>query len=127
MKQTNQTLTKDIEIIDVTKEMKAKCSRKTKGYEDTIEKVEKKGSYYFITFSKDYTAFCEKERIARSVSEVQWFSRIAKEEKELNKTLKDYIKEFKENGIIFDGKTIPEFIDTEESLKARQRKTKMSM
>lgn len=127
MKQTNQTLTKDIEIIDVTKEMKAKCFRKTKGYEDTIEKVEKKGSYYFITFSKDYTAFCEKERIARSVSEVQWFSRIAKEEKELNKTLKDYIKEFKENGIIFDGKTIPEFIDTEESLKARQRKTKMSI
>ena len=127
MKQTNQTLTKDIEIIDVTKEMKSKCVRETKGYEDTIEKVEKKGSYYFITFSKDYTAFCEKERIARSVSEVQWFSRIAKEEKELNKTLKDYIKEFKENGIIFDGKTIPEFIDTEESLKARQRKTKMSI
>lgn len=127
MKQTNQTLTKDIEIIDVTKEMKAKCFRKTKGYEDTIEKVEKKGSYYFITFSKDYTAFCEKERIARSVSEVQWFSRIAKEEKELNKTLNDYIKEFKENGIIFDGKTIPEFIDTEKSLKARQRKTKMSI
>ena len=127
MKKANQTLTKDTEIIDVTEEMKKRCYKKTKGYEDTIEKVEKKGSYYFITFSKDYTAFCEKERIARSVSEVQWFSRIAKEEKELNKTLNDYIKEFKENGIIFDGKTIPEFIDTEESLKARQRKTKMSI
>lgn len=127
MKKTNQTLTKDTEIIDVTEEMKKRCYKKTKGYEDTIEKVEKKGSYYFITFSKDYTAFCEKERIARSVSEVQWFSRIAKEEKELNKTLNDYIKEFKENGIIFDGKTIPEFIDTEKSLKARQRKTKMSI
>ena len=36
MKQTNQTLTKNIEIIDVTKEMKAKCFRKTKGYEDTL-------------------------------------------------------------------------------------------
>lgn len=127
MKKANQTLTKDTEIIDVTEEMKKRCYKKTKGYEDTIEKVEKKGSYYFITFSKDYTAFCEKERIARSVSEVQWFSRIAKEEKELNKTLNDYIKEFKENGIIFDGKTIPEFIDTEKSLKARQRKTKMSI
>lgn len=127
MKKINQTLTKDTEIIDVTEEMKKRCYKKTKGYEDTIEKVEKKGSYYFITFSKDYTAFCEKERIARSVSEVQWFSRIAKEEKELNKTLNDYIKEFKENGIIFDGKTIPEFIDTEKSLKARQRKTKMSI
>lgn len=127
MKKINQTLTKDTEIIDVTEEMKKRCYKKTKGYEDTIEKVEKKGSYYFITFSKDYTAFCEKERIARSVSEVQWFSRIAKEEKELNKTLNDYIKEFKENEIIFDGKTIPEFIDTEKSLKARQRKTKMSI
>lgn len=124
MKQTNQTLTKDIEIVDVTKKMKEKCFRKTKGYEDTIEKVEKKGSYYFVTFSKDYTAFGEKERIARSVTEVQWFSKIAKEEKELNKTLKDYIEEFKQNGIIFDGKTIPKFIDTEKSLKARQRKSK---
>lgn len=50
-----------------------------------------------------------------------WYSRIAKEEKEQNKKVEDYIKEFKENGIIFDGKTIPEFIDTEKSLKARQR------
>ena len=57
MKQTNQTLTKDIEIIDVTKEMKAKCFRETKGYEDTIEKVEKKGSYYFITFSISITFY----------------------------------------------------------------------
>lgn len=124
MEKTTQKLTKDIEIVDVTKEMKERCFRKTKGYEDTIEKVEKKGSYYFVTFSKDYTAFGEKERIARSITEVQWFSKIAKEEKEHNKTLQDYIVEFKQNGIIFDGKTIPKFIDTEKSLKARQRKTK---
>ena len=50
-----------------------------------------------------------------------WYSRIAKEEKEekeekeQNKKVEDYIKEFKENGIIFDGKTIPEFIDTEKA------------
>ena len=36
MKQTNQAITKDIERVDVTKEIK--------GYETTIEKVEKEGN-----------------------------------------------------------------------------------
>lgn len=121
MKQTNQAITKDIERLDVTKEIKEKCYSKTKGYETTIEKVEKEGSLYFITFTKGYTAFGQKERKARKMTEVMWYSRIAKEEKEQDKKIEDYIKEFKENGILFDGKTIPEFIDTEKSLKARQR------
>ncbi len=128
MKQTNQALTKEIEKVDVTKEMKEKCFRKTKGYENTLGKVEKQGNLYFITFAEGYTAFCEKERKARKVTEVIWYSKIAKEEKDQNKKLEDYIKEFKENKIIFDGKTIPEFIDTEKSLKTRQREeTKKSL
>lgn len=121
MKQTNQTITKDIEKVDVTKEMKEKCFRKTKGYENTLGKVEKQGNLYFITFAEGYTAFCQKQRKARKVTEVIWYSKIAKEEKDQNKKLDDYIEEFKKNGILFDGKTIPEFIDTKESLKARQR------
>lgn len=128
MKQTNQALTKKLEKVDVTKEMKEKCFRKTKGYENTLGKVEKQGNLYFITFAEGYTAFCEKERKARKVTEVIWYSKIAKEEKDQNKKLEDYIKEFKENKIIFDGKTIPEFIDTEKSLKTRQREeTKKSL
>ncbi len=121
MKQQNQALTKDIEKVDVTKEMKEKCFRKTKGYESTLGKVEKEGSLYYITFAEGYTAFCEKQRKARKVTEVIWYSKIAKEEKDQNKKLEDYIKEFKKNGIIFDGKTIPEFIDTQESLQARRK------
>ena len=81
MKQ-NQFLTKEFERVDVTKEMKEKCFKKTKGYESTIGNVEK----------------------------------------EQNKKLEDYIKEFKENKISFDGKTIPEFIDTIEDVRARKAK-----
>lgn len=121
MKQTNQALTKDIEKVDVTKEMKEKCFRKTKGYEGTLGKVEKEGSLYIITFAEGYTAFCQKQRKARKVTEVIWYSKIAKEEKEQKKKLEDYIEEFKKNGILFDGKTIPEFIDTKESFRARKK------
>ncbi len=120
MKQ-NVLSTKELERIDVTEEMKEKCYKKTKGYEETIGKVEKEGNLYYITFSKDYTAFGQKERKARKVTEVLWYSKIAKEEKEQNKTITDYIKEFKENGIAFDGKTIPEFIDTEKDLEKKKK------
>ena len=113
--------TKELERIDVTKEMKEKCYKKTKGYEETIGKVEKEGNLYYITFSKDYTAFGQKQRKARKVTEVLWYSRIAKEEKEQNKKLEDYIKEFQQNGIAFDGKTIPEFIDTKKDLAKKKK------
>ena len=122
MKQS-QTLTKEELRIDVTKEMKEKCYKKTKGYENTIEKVEKVDNLYYITFAKGYTAFCQKERKARKVTEVLWYSKIAKEEKDTGKTLEDYIKEFKENKIAFDGKTIPEFIDTIEQVEAQKAKS----
>lgn len=112
MKKTNQTLTKEIEREDVTNEVKQKCYKKTKGYENSIEKVEKEGSLYFITFSKGYTAFGQNQRKARKIAEVQWYSRIATEEKENGFNLTETLKAFKENGILFDGKTIPEFIDT---------------
>ena len=108
-------------FIDVTKEMKERCYKKTKGYEDTIEKVEKEDNLYFITFSKDYTAFGQKQRIARRITEVLWYSRLAKEEKEKNKKIEDYIKEFQENEIIFDGKTISEFIDTKKDLEKKKK------
>lgn len=117
----NCVSTKKLQRIDVTKEMKEKCYKKTKGYEDTIEKVEKEGNLYFITFSKDYTAFGQKQRIARRITEVLWYSRLAKEEKEENKKIEDYIKEFQENGIAFDGKTIPEFIDTKKDLEKKKK------
>ena len=119
MKQ-NVLYTKDIEKVDVTKEMKNKCFKKTKGYENTIGKVEKEGTIYYITFAEGYTAFGQKERKARKVTEVMWYSKIATEEKEKGFNLESTIKEFKDNGIIFDGKTIPEFIDTEKSLKTRE-------
>ena len=121
MKQ-NQFLTKELERVDVTKEMKEKCFKKTKGYESTIGKVEKEGNLYYITFAEGYTAFCQKQRKARRLTEVMWYTKVATEEKELNKKLEDYIKEFKENKIAFDGKTIPEFIDTIEDVKARKAK-----
>lgn len=115
-------LTKDNEKVDVTKEMKERCFRKIKGYENTLGKVEKEGSIYYITFAEGYTAFGQKERKARKITEVLWYSKIAMEEKEQNKKLEDYLKEFKENGIAFDGKTIPEFIDTIKDVKARKEK-----
>ena len=106
----------------MTKEIKKKCYKKIKGYEKTLGKVEKEGSIYYITFAEGYTAFGQKERKARKVTEVLWYSRIAKEEKEQNKKLEDYIQEFKQNNIAFDGKTIPEFVDTIEDVKARKEK-----
>ena len=125
MKQ-NHLLTEE-KRVDVTKEMKEKCYKKVKGYEDTLGKLEKEGSMYYITFAEGYTAFCQKERKARKVTEVMWYSKIAKEEKEQNKKLDDYIKEFKENGIAFDGKSIPEFIDTIKDVKARKEKEAESL
>lgn len=117
----NCVSTKKLQRIDVTKEMKEKCYKKTKGYEDTIEKVEKEDNLYFITFSKDYTAFGQKQRIARRITEVLWYSRLAKEEKDKNKKIEDYIKEFQENEIVFDGKNIPEFIDTKKDLEKKKK------
>lgn len=123
MKQSQtQTLAKEETRVDVTKEMKKRCYHKTKGYENTIEKVEKIGNTYFIKFAEGYAAFCQKERKARKIAEVQWYSRIALEQKDTNKKAEDYIKEFLEHNIICDGKTIPEFIDIEKSTSVKETK-----
>ncbi len=108
----SELLTNEEEKIDVTNDVKGKCYSKAKGYENAIEKVEKAEGIYFITFAKGYTAFGEKSRKARKLTEVKWYSRIATEEKESGFNLTETLKNFKENGILFDGKTIPEFIDT---------------
>ena len=121
MKQSN-VLTKEETRVDVTNEMKERCYNKRKGYETTLEKVEKEGSIYYITFAEGYSAFCQKQRKARRIAEVQWYARIAKEQKEENKKQEDYIKDFKENNIICDGKTIPEFIDIEKNVKVKETK-----
>lgn len=93
-----------------------------KSYQETIKRVMQNGRLYQVELADGYTAFLENTRLARRVPEIGFIARIAKEEKEGNKTLNDYIKEFKQNGISFDGKTIPQFIDTIEDVKARQEK-----
>ena len=88
---------------------KIQCSLKNK---NSIKKVLKYKNLYKIFFSEGYTAFGQNIRYARNKGEAIWYSIIATDEKELNKTYYDYIEEFKRNNIDFDGKHIPIFIDT---------------
>jgi len=120
MKELNEknAITKE----DVTQDMVDRCFSKVKGYEKSIKSVIKEGKIYVITFNDGYTAFLSKTRKARTIGEVVWLSRIATEEKEKGYDLKHYIEEFKENNIAFDGKTIPEFIDTVEQVEKRKAK-----
>lgn len=131
MKELNEknAITKE----DVTQEMVDRCFSKVKGYEKSIKKVIKEGKEYVITFNEGYTAFLSNVRKARTIGEVVWLSRIATDEKANGYDLKHYIEEFKQNNIAFDGKTIPEYIDTieqvekikakEEAQKAKETKT----
>ena len=90
---------------------------------ERVKRVMQNGKMYLVELTNGYTAFGEKTRLARRIPEVGFIARIAKEEKEHNKTINDYIKEFTENGIYFDGKTIPQFIDTIEDVeKANEKK-----
>lgn len=119
----NAVSTKEMkQVKDVTKEVKERLVNKTHHYEDSISKITKSGSIYEITFTDGYTAFGQKTRKARRMPEIQWYSRIATEEKEKGFNLEAQLKEFKDNGIAFDGKTIPEFIDTIEDVKAQEAK-----
>ena len=63
----------------------------------------------------------EKYRLKKDESYMP-FTVFANEEKENGYDLKHYIEEFKKNKIAFDGKNIPEFIDTIEDVKARKQK-----
>lgn len=104
-----------VKRIDVTKEMKEKCFSKIKHYEKSIKQVLKEGNIYIIEFADGYTAFTEKTRKARRIGELQWYSKIATEEKTNGYDLNHYIEEFKQNNIVFNGKDIPEFIDTKKT------------
>lgn len=99
----------DEEAEDVTNWYKIQCSTKNK---NSIKKVLKYKNLYKIFFSEGYTAFGQNIRYARNKGEAIWYSIIATDEKELNKTYYDYIEEFKRNNIDFDGKHIPIFINT---------------
>jgi len=120
MKELNEknAITKE----DVTQEMVDRCYSKVKGYEKSIKSVIKEGKEYVITFNEGYTAFLSNVRKARTIGEVVWLSKIATDEKANGYDLAHYIKEFKENKIAFDGKTIPEYIDTIEQVEKRKAK-----
>ena len=122
MEQKNHLLTKEDEKIDVTKEIRERCYSKIKHYEEAIKRVTKDGTIYIIEFADGYTAFTQKIRKARRIGELQWYLKIANEEKANGYDLKHYIEEFKKNKIAFDGKNIPEFIDTEKQVKAQENK-----
>ena len=118
LNEKNANLTKE----DVTQEMIDRCYSKVKGYEKSIKSVVKEGKIYNITFNDGYTAFLSKTRKARTIGEVVWLSKIATDEKANGYDLAHYIEEFKQNKIAFDGKTIPEFIDTIEQVEKRKAK-----
>lgn len=99
----------EMDAEDVTNDIKFSCAIK---YRDSLKKVLKQGKLFKIFFCFGYTAFGQEVRYARSKTEVQWYSRVATEERELGKTYNDYIQEFIRNNIDFDGKTIPVFINT---------------
>ena len=118
LNEKNANLTKE----DVTQEMIDRCYSKVKGYEKSIKSVVKEGKIYNITFNDGYTAFLSKTRKARTIGEVVWLSKIATDEKTNGYDLAHYIEECKQNKIAFDGKTIPEFIDTIEQVEKRKAK-----
>lgn len=101
---------------DVTEAIKNRCENKWK---DSIEKVLKYKGLYKVYFCLGYTAFCEKVRYARRMSEAIWYAKIATEEKKYGYTLDYYIKDFTKNHIYFDGKSVPIFIDTIEDVQKR--------
>ena len=109
---------------DVTQDMMDRCYSKVKGYEKSIKSVIKEGKIYTITFNEGYTAFLSNVRKARTIGEVIWLSKIATDEKVNGYDLEHYIEEFKQNKIYFDGKTIPEFIDTIDKVNKTATKDK---
>ena len=118
LNEKNANLTKE----DVTQEMIDRCYSKVNGYDNSIKVVVKEGKIYNITFNDGYTAFLSKTRKARTIGEVVWLSKIATDEKANGYDLAHYIEEFKQNKIAFDGKNIPEFIDTIEQVETRKAK-----
>lgn len=112
--------TKEVEVKDVTKEVLPRLAKK---YAAAIAKVIKEGSVYTITFAEGFTIFGQTERKAKNIPGIMWYSRIATEEKEEGKfDMAKWSKYFTENKVVWDGKNIPEYIETEDQVKARQEK-----
>lgn len=120
MKQTNQTHTKELEKVDVTKKIIPRLAKK---YVNAIEKITKDGSIYEITFAEGYTIFSQTTRKAKDVFGIMWYSRIATEEKEEGKfDIEKWKKYFTENKVVWDGKNIPEYILTQEQINQDAKK-----
>lgn len=97
-----------------------------KKYRDAVKNIKDDGHLYLVELNKGYTAFGQTKRYARNIPEIGFIARIATEELPgedgKQKGYEDYIKEFKDNGIAFDGKTIPTFINTKEQLEKVEAK-----
>lgn len=104
---------------DITKDILPNIGKR---YQGAINKILKVDKHYLVILSDGYTAYGKKERLARRIPEIGFIARVATEEVLLDKKYTDYIKEFKQNKIDFDGVAIPEFIDTIEDVKARKEK-----
>ena len=106
---------------DVTKET---INRIGKSYQDAVKEILQNGRLYQITLNDGYTVYGQNVRLARRVPEIGFIARVATEEKNNGKTYEEYIKEFTENNIAFDGKSIPQFIDTKEDIVKMEEKAK---
>ena len=120
-KNANKTKEVKVEVKEVTKEI---IDRIGKSYQGAIKKITQEGRIYTVELNDGYTCYNEKSRKARRVPEIGFIARIATEQKGNEKSNEEYLKEFKANGIWSDGKSIPEFIDTVEDVKAREEKAK---
>lgn len=106
---------------DLTKDILPRLAKK---YMSAIGKVEKVEGEYEITFAEGYTIFNQKTRRARNIPGIMWYSRIASEEKaEGGFNFEKWAKYFKENKVVWDGKNIPDYIETEDQVRARTTKT----
>lgn len=108
------------ELKDVTEDI---LPRIGKGFQPAIKKIMSAGRYYEVEMNDGYKSLGQAKRIARRVPEIGFIARCAIEEKN-GKGYNDYVKEFKENNIAFDGIKIPQFIDTKEDKVKAEEKAK---
>ena len=118
---TNAQTKEKVEVKEVTKEL---IDRIGKTYQGAIKRITQEGRIYTVELEEGYTCYNEKTRKARRVPEIGFIARVATEQKGNEKTNEEYLKEFKTNGIWFEGNKIPEYIDTVKDVKAREEKAK---